>query len=865
MNFMMTRRFMILAALIAMTSCAEKELDMKDVAETHNDTEEEEYLPGVAVVQFDDELTSLVEEDLGNGKLATRSMGLNQALDELGITSMRRLFPYAGEYEPRTRKEGLHKWYIVEYSEKISPTRAENEFNSIQGISSFQKKRKIKPTSFNDPQLSFQWGFINSSTPSADINVEPVWNYYTTGNPNVAVAVVDAGIQLDHPDLAGNVAEASLHYDSITGTSGTSQIVAGLHGTHVAGTIAAVNNNGTGVCGVAGGNYAKGMPGVKLISCQIFKTNGDKTVSGSTAAAIKWGADHGAVICQNSWAYDFDYNNDGVLTGGELSAALAAKIDYSDKLAVDYFIKYAGCDNEGNQLPNSPMKGGVVIFAAGNENITNGAPANYEPIVAVGAMASNGKKASYSNYGDFVDIAAPGTNVYSTFSNGGYGYMSGTSMACPHVSGVAALVVSACGGQGFTNDMLKDKLLNSSNKDVTAGQNINGLVDALGAITYGNEAAPSSVTDLEGKVSANTMTLSWAVPADTLGLPAYGYQIIFSTDKAAVEAAEPNSLNGASSVKFEKMAAAGDTVKARIDTLRFSTTYHLKVYSYSYNKVYSSSASEIISFTTKENNPPVIQTSYPNPLKVKSSETVTVPFSIYDPDGHSLSISYKKGSVADSFNANAVKISGTAGEPGTYTVAITATDKYGAKTSYDFSYTILENHPPVALKDPDNVLLSSIGQGFHFDISKCLSDPDEEQLTYSATYSRKGIFSESIAGNSFSGTSLDYGITQVTITGTDAKGKTAQVTFVVLVRDPKYEYALYPNPVDKILNVATGEQTEEVSLKINAQAGGEVYNGTFQASAFHPAEIDLSSLAPGKYVVRLSFGSKEFVQNIIKR
>ena len=244
---------------------------------------------------------------------------------------------------------------------------------------------------------------------------------------------------------------------------------------------------------------------------------------------------------------------------------------------------------------------------------------------------------------------------------------------------------------------------------------------------------------------------------------------------------------------------------------------------------------------------------------------MTVPFSIYDPDGHSLSISYKKGSVADSFNANAVKISGTAGEPGTYTVAITATDKYGAKTSYDFSYTILENHPPVALKDPDNVLLSSIGQGFHFDISKCLSDPDEEQLTYSATYSRKGIFSESIAGNSFSGTSLDYGITQVTITGTDAKGKTAQVTFVVLVRDPKYEYALYPNPVDKILNVATGEQTEEVSLKINAQAGGEVYNGTFQASAFHPAEIDLSSLAPGKYVVRLSFGSKEFVQNIIKR
>lgn len=862
---MTTRRFIIFAALIAMTSCTEKEIDRKDVAETQSATEEEGYLPGVAVVQFNDELASLVEEDLANGKLVTRSMGLNQALDELGITSMRRLFPYAGEYEPRTRKEGLHKWYVVEYSGKVSQTRAETEFSSINGISNFYNERKIKPTSFNDPQLSLQWGFINSTTPSADINVEPVWNYYTTGNPNVAVAVVDAGIQLGHPDLAGNVAEDSLHYDSISGISGTSQIVAGAHGTHVAGTIAAVNNNGTGVCGVAGGNFAEGIPGVKLISCQIFKANGDKTVSGSTAAAIKWGADHGAVICQNSWAYDFDYNGDGILTGYEVTEALAATISYSDKLAVDYFIKYAGCDNEGNQLPDSPMKGGVVIFAAGNENISNGAPANYEPIIAVGAMASNGKKASYSNYGDFVDIAAPGTNVYSTIPNGSYGNMSGTSMACPHVSGVAALVVSACGGQGLTNDMLKDKLLNSSNKEVTAGQNINGLVDALGAITYGNEAVPSSVTNLEGKVSANTITLSWTVPADTLGLPAYGYQMIFSTDKAAVEAAEPNSLNGASSMKVEELAAVGDTVKARIDTLRFSTTYYLKAFSYSYNKVYSSSASEIISFTTTENNPPVIETSYSNPLNVKSSETVSVPFSIYDPDGHSLSISYKKGSVADSFNANAVKISGPAGEPGTYTVTITATDKYGAKTSYDFSYTILENHPPVALKNPDNVLLSSIGQGFHFDISECLSDPDEEQLTYSATYSRKGIFSESIAGNSFSGTALDFGITQVTITGTDAKGKTAQVTFVVLVRDPKYEYVLYPNPVDKILNVATGEQSEEVNMKINAQAGGEVYNGTFQASAFYPAEIDLSSLAPGKYVVRLSFGSKELVQNIIKR
>ena len=120
-------------------------------------------------------------------------------------------------------------------------------------------------------------------------------------------------------------------------------------------------------------------------------------------------------------------------------------------------------DNSGNQLPNSMMKGGVVIFAAGNDGIENGAPANYAPVIAVGAISKDGTKASYSNYGSWCDIAAPGTDIVSTLPNGQYGNLTGTSMACPHVSGVAALVVSYCGGPGFTNDMLKEKLLKSAN------------------------------------------------------------------------------------------------------------------------------------------------------------------------------------------------------------------------------------------------------------------------------------------------------------------------------------------------------------------------------------------------------------------
>ena len=121
----------------------------------------------------------------------------------------------------------------------------------------------------------------------------------------------------------------------------------------------------------------------------------------------------------------------------ERANALKRKVGYFDRKAIDYFIDSAGCDEDGNQLPDSPMKGGLVVFSAGNDNLANGAPANYERVIAVAALNSNGSKANYSNYGDFVDLAAPGTGIYSTLPGGTYGNMSGTSMSCPYEIGRA--------------------------------------------------------------------------------------------------------------------------------------------------------------------------------------------------------------------------------------------------------------------------------------------------------------------------------------------------------------------------------------------------------------------------------------------
>ena len=492
-------------------SCAREEI-IPTEPDTSTDVSLEvadNYISGEVRVYLSEELTAMVEEAAELGTIVTKSSDMNNALSELGITEMTRLFPHAGEYEERTRREGLHRWYVVKYSQEVPLTKAQTSLEMVEGIEIFEPVMPVKINDFNDLSEDL-WGMYNRSNPGFDINVRPVWNEYTTGNPNVIVNVVDDGIDLYHEDLADNCAPSN-HYNFVNNND---YIVPGDHGTHVAGTIAAVGNNGKGVVGVAGGNKAKGQKGVKLLSSQIFTS--EESVGG--AKAIKWGADHGAVISQNSWGYVFDRDGNGKVEGDEYTTAMNSRISASDKAAVDYFIKYAGCDNNGNQLPNSPMKGGVVFFAAGNDAIPMGAPAEYENVIAVGAIASDGKRASYSNYGDWVDICAPGSGILSTFPGNKYEAISGTSMACPHVSGVAALVVSYFGGAGFTNEMLKEKLLESSNKTIIPQYNqIGGLVDAYGAFVYGNDKAPSEVTDLEVSAIGNSIDLTWTVPADEDG------------------------------------------------------------------------------------------------------------------------------------------------------------------------------------------------------------------------------------------------------------------------------------------------------------------------------------------------------------
>lgn len=472
---------------------------------------------GELLVYFSDDAIESIENTVT--RTANTRTGINDfdnVLDRIGVKSIERLYPVTAKHEEKTRQAGLHRWYIVTFNEDVNLDRAATEMAKVAEVNFVQfntrltlvdgiEEAKVQESSpmdisstdntiFNDPDLKYQWHYINNGDTSiysgiregADVNCKEAWPI-CAGDPRVVVAIVDDAVKFDHPDLEANmwINEAELngsegvdddnngYVDDIYGYNfilkeGDLDInVNSSHGTHVAGTVSAVNNNGVGGCGVAGGTGNN--DGVKLMSCQIFRYNPGthQTEGGSVAVvaqAIKYAADNGASIIQCSFG----------LNGGVITSDDAYSYSYSaEKQAIDYFCSTSNCD---------ALEGGLAIFAAGNEMTNVSAyPGGYRDYVSVTSMSCDYTPAYYTNYGPGCNIAAPGGDegqslietsfrssmsaVYSTLCNGRYGYMQGTSMACPHVSGVAALGLSYALklGKKFTRNQFYTMLLTSVN------------------------------------------------------------------------------------------------------------------------------------------------------------------------------------------------------------------------------------------------------------------------------------------------------------------------------------------------------------------------------------------------------------------
>ncbi|MCR5520273.1 MAG: S8 family serine peptidase, partial [Bacteroidales bacterium] len=855
-------------------SCARENLQRVEVPETDNSETPliaEETSTYINVL-LDDELTSLVEDQLASGVLRTKSEALNSVTAELGVESMERLFPFAGEYEPRTRREGLHRWYRVKLPEETPVTKAVKSFSAIQGIQHVEQPLPVKLQT-NDPYwANNHWGLHNTSHEGIDVNCEPVWERFTSGDPSVVVAVLDGGIQLDHPDLAWNCLESG-HYNYVQRNN---EIVPHFHGTHVAGTIGAVSNNGVGVAGIAGGDYAKSKRGISLLSMQCFQEYGNYTKSGSFETAMKDAADKGAIISQNSWGYDVDSNQDGYIDSDEYADAkyLFENVKYySIASAVDYFVKYAGCDNEGNQLPDSPMKGGLVVFAAGNDGIEYGAPGCLESVVAVGAITSSGSRASFSNYGDWVDICAPGTNIISTYPGSSYEYLQGTSMACPHVSGVAALIVSYFGGQGFTCEDLRKRLLEGGKEIApsTGSKPIGPLVDAYGSFMSGEAAIPPKVEDFTLTPQGHNVKLNFD------GNKAYGYLVLAAPARKTILNADLAQPSGKDLITGTIIVGDpehyNDPQEYVLSGLTPDSDYYVAIAAFSYNRNFSD-LSELKTVHTNVNQKPVIEAGQEGKFVFRNYQTVDIPFTISDPDGDPITVDFQTDGRASftqdeeglwHFKLACQMITG----PASFKSSLVVTDEFGGKSSLSMPYNVLANVAPVLSKEFSGIILNKSGQSIEFDLDKYFSDEDGESLTYHYSGYDKAALDVELDGSKLTvrSKSNKLALSEIRVSAYDNLGAVARADIPCIIRPEGETVSLLEGQVvSDQLTIMTGTEPEKVKVRIVSVSGAVVYSTEGKYSAFDPLSIDISSLAPGIYTVIVTDASgKETKYTIVKR
>lgn len=315
---------------------------------------------------------------------------------------------------------------------------------------------KIEPCATNDPLFSQQWGLKNTSYSGYDINVEGAWSL-STGS-GVKIAVVDNKIDPGHDDLSSNL--SNLSYDVSTGTSCT-HTDGEDHGTHVAGIAGAVANNNLQIAGVA---YDAEIMRVRI----IYGTGGSSF--SEIASGISWAWQNGADVINCSWQTS--------TTASIINSAIASAM-----------------------TNGRSGKGAVVVFARGNNGDTSMTYPGCadDRIITVGAISQNGYRSSFSSYGTYLDVVAPGDSILSLSPNNGVRYDSGTSMAAPHVSGVVALMLAA--NPQLTREETEKIIQHTANKispyntysyyptdymfgDYTWNQHVGyGLVDATAAVS----------------------------------------------------------------------------------------------------------------------------------------------------------------------------------------------------------------------------------------------------------------------------------------------------------------------------------------------------------------------------------------------
>ncbi|MFA0964448.1 S8 family serine peptidase [Roseivirga sp. BDSF3-8] len=863
----------ILAALLIMAAGAhaqkKKNYALRDGGST--------YEPGVLRVKFKEDqapkldvLMRMAEKgrtlEARNGALQTGIPGLDVANETVGATKMTRVFRPAGKFEDRHRQWGLHLWYEMKFDnqqqlEKALAAYADLEvvqiaepkiaYHLVDGYDPMLERKEavkgyeamsIAGGTPNDPGYGQQWGYPAINAPQA-------WEL-ETGNSSVVVAIEDGGVDVDHADLIGNMwintgevpgdgidNDNNGYVDDVNGYNfgdNTGTVYGDSHGSHVGGTVAAETNNGVGVAGTAGGSGSN--DGVRLMTLSVF---GNSSNGGFDEAFI-YAADMGAAISQNSWG------------GGAQSSAI--------ENAIDYFRANGG---------GSVMDGGLPIFAAGNDNTSStsyGYPASYPSCLAVASVSSSLAKSSFSNYGSWVDISAPGSSIYSTFPNNNYSSISGTSMACPHVSGVAALVVSykVNNNEIITDEELWSLLVDNANFDALynanssySGQLGSGMLDAYASLT-GVAAPPPPCTESVDDVTLTLVTdnygseTSWTLKNASGTTVASGSGYANNTTYTEVF----SGLEGEHT--FTITDSYGDGICCSYGSGSYNLTDSQNTVIVSGGAFGSSQSTKFCASQSGSGGGGGSDCTGSSPAGYCAADGGSTQYEwidLVEIQGTGLS----RTSSGDGGYYNGTSIKGNLVTGNTYTIRLSA-GFAGTTYSENWKFYADWNRDGDFSDAGEDVGGGSTSDGNIYSIS--MSVPATASLGDTRFRAVMRWNTAAVAcGNSSYGEVEDFTI-NVCDSGTSsvstlsAGGKTLDQS---VVND---RISLYPNPTEGVLNIDVARLADNAQIQITDLAGRTMYSAAAKATG---NSVDVSNLRDGMYLIQVRTGADVITQKFYKK
>jgi subtilisin family serine protease len=599
----------------------------------------------------------------------------------------------------------------------------------------------------NDPSFGSLWGMNNTGqsggVPNADIDAPEAWDIFT-GSSNTVVAVIDTGIQRTHPDLAANmwtnpneIAGNGIDDDNngrIDDTNGWDFVNGDNdpmddngHGTHCAGTIGGVGNNGAGVAGV---NW-----NVKLVALKFLSSGGSGSTS-NAVLAVDYCRRTGIKISNNSWG------------GGGFSQSLYDAIN------------------------NASSIGHIFVAAAGNNGSNNDSaafyPANYNlnNLIAVASIDRYGNRSSFSNYGaTTVDLGAPGSSIVSTVPTDGYATYSGTSMATPHVTGAIALLWGF--KPNWTWQQVKDGILST----VRPSTAMNGITVTGGVLNVRNALVAASA----GQNTAPTVNIS--APANN-SIVTQGASVTFT---GSADDTQDGNISG--NLVWSTNANGGSQIGTGASFSTTSLPLGAQTITARVTDSGGLTGSTSINVTVQAPNtaPTVNITAPSNNATVTAGRSITFTGSASDTQDGNLTSSIVWSSNIDGNIGTGGSFSKSNLTIGTHTITASVTDSGGLPGSASITLNVVANAgPTVTINSPTNG--STVNQGASVSFSGSANDPEDGNVNASLVWSssRDGQIG---TGASFSTNSLSVGVHTITAQATDTLGKTgsASISLEVVV------------------------------------------------------------------------------------